>query len=74
MIPIVAQDLKATRIAYGYIRSDLTESNLLAGEVHEVLASEIRPERDLLTEVANRLRGMTGTRAIPARRDDRTRW
>jgi hypothetical protein len=42
VVPIVAQDLRATRIAFGYVKSYLTESNLLAGEVDEVLASEIR--------------------------------
>lgn len=41
VIPLVAQDLRATRIAFSYIRHYLTESPLLTGEVEEVLASEI---------------------------------
>jgi hypothetical protein len=42
IVPIVAQDHRATRVAFGYVRGYLTESPLLAGEVEEVLASEIR--------------------------------
>jgi hypothetical protein len=41
MIPVVAQDLRATRIAFGYIRDYVTTSPILAGEVEEVLATEI---------------------------------
>jgi len=41
VIPLVAQDQRATRIAFGYIRSYLTNSALLAPLVQEVLASEI---------------------------------
>lgn len=41
VIPLVAQDARATRIAFSFIRDYLTGSPLLAGEVEEVLASEI---------------------------------
>lgn len=41
IIPLVAQDQRATRIAFGYIRDYLTQSPLLASMVEEVLASEI---------------------------------
>ncbi len=41
VIPLVAQDQRATRIAFSYIRDYLAGSPLLAGEVSEVLASEI---------------------------------
>jgi hypothetical protein len=38
-IALVAQDLRASRIAYTYIKDYLTRSALLAGRVAEVLAS-----------------------------------
>lgn len=41
VIPLVAQDQRATRVAFGYIKDYLTGSSLLAGTVAEVLASEI---------------------------------
>jgi hypothetical protein len=41
VIPLVAQDQRATRIAFGYIRHYVTRSPLLASLVEEVLASEI---------------------------------
>src|SRR3989442_1253387 len=41
VIPLVAQDARATRIAFSFVRDYLTGSRLLAGEVEEVLASEI---------------------------------
>jgi hypothetical protein len=40
-VVLVAQDLRATRVAFGYIKQYLTGSPLLAGQVAEVLASEI---------------------------------
>lgn len=42
VIPLVAQDQRATRVAFGYIREYLTQSSLLAAEVSDVLASELR--------------------------------
>ncbi len=42
VIPLVAQDQRATRIAFGYIRDYCTTSALLAGEVAETLANELR--------------------------------
>ena len=33
MVPLIAQDLRATRIAFGYIRDYLTQSPLLASQV-----------------------------------------
>src|SRR5712691_6589899 len=41
VIPLVAQDQRATKIAFGYIRDYVTRSPLLASMVEEVLASEI---------------------------------
>lgn len=41
VIPLVAPNERSTRIAFGYIRDYLTRSSLLAGQVAEVLASEI---------------------------------
>src|SRR5215831_14643252 len=41
VIPLVAQDQRATRIAFGYIRDYMTRSALLAPLIAEVLASEI---------------------------------
>ncbi len=41
IIPLVAQDQRATKIAFGYIRDYLTGSPLLASMVQEVLALEI---------------------------------
>ncbi len=41
IIPIVAQDQRATRIAFGYVRDYLSHSTLLAGMVEEVLSTEI---------------------------------
>jgi hypothetical protein len=41
VIPLVAQDQRATKIAFGYIREYLTRSPLLNALVEEVLASEI---------------------------------
>src|SRR5262249_55185264 len=41
VIPLVAQDQRATKIAFGYIREYITRSALLASQVDEVLASEI---------------------------------
>ena len=41
MIPLVAQDQRATKIAFGYIRDYITRSPLLASMVEEVLATEI---------------------------------
>jgi len=38
---LVAQDQRATKVAFGYIRDYLTRSPLLAPQVAEVLASEI---------------------------------
>jgi hypothetical protein len=41
IIPIVAQDARAARIVFGYVRDFATETPLLAGEVADVLASEL---------------------------------
>ena len=41
VIPLVAQDLRATRVAFGYVRDYLTQSPVLASAVEEVLSSEI---------------------------------
>jgi hypothetical protein len=41
MIPLVAQDQRATKIAFGYIRDYMTRSPLLASLVEDVLTSEI---------------------------------
>ncbi len=41
VIVLVAQDQRASRIAFGYIKGYLSGSPLLAGQVAEVLASEI---------------------------------
>jgi hypothetical protein len=41
VIPLVAQDQRATRIAFGYIRDYMIRSSLLAPLIAEVLASEI---------------------------------
>src|SRR5262245_34542274 len=41
VIPLVAQDQRATKIAFGYIRDYMTRSSLLSPLVGEVLASEI---------------------------------
>jgi hypothetical protein len=41
VVALVAQDQRATRIAFSYIRDYLTKSTLLASMVEEVLASEI---------------------------------
>jgi hypothetical protein len=41
-IPLVAQDSRATRIAFSYIRDYLTNSKPLAGMVDKVLSQEIR--------------------------------
>ena len=48
IIPLVAQDQRATKVAFGYIRDYLTSSKLLASMVDEVLALEI--------QLANRVR------------------
>jgi hypothetical protein len=42
VIPLVAQEQRATEIAFGYIRDYLTRSPLLASMVEEVLAQEIQ--------------------------------
>ncbi len=42
VIPIVAQDHRATRIAFGYVRSYMTGSPLLRSMVETELAQEIR--------------------------------
>src|SRR5437016_12963293 len=41
VIPLVAQDQRATKIAFGYIRDYVTRSALLSPLVEEVLATEI---------------------------------
>jgi hypothetical protein len=41
VIPLVAQDQRATQIAFGYIRDYLTRSHLLSALVEDVRASEI---------------------------------
>jgi len=41
VIPLVAQDARATKIAFGYVRGYLTGSKLLASRVEEVLSLEI---------------------------------
>ena len=41
MIPLVAQDQRATKIAFGYVRDYMTHNTLLASLVEEALASEI---------------------------------
>ncbi len=41
MVPLVAQDRRATAIAFGYIREYLERSPLLSGMVANILASEI---------------------------------
>ena len=41
IVPVVAQDARATRIAFGYVRDYLTSSPLLAGMVEDVLSTEI---------------------------------
>ncbi|HEV8340591.1 MAG TPA: hypothetical protein VGR25_13200 [bacterium] len=47
VIPLVAQDQRATRIAFGYLRDYCTGSALLAGEVAETLANEVRFQNGL---------------------------
>lgn len=42
IIPLVAQDHRATKIAFSYIRDYLTGSPLLASMIEEVFSSEIR--------------------------------
>lgn len=42
MVPLVAQDARASRIAFAYIRDYLAASPILSSEVEEVLATEIR--------------------------------
>ena len=41
VIPLVAQDARATKVAFGYIKDYLTRSPLLAGMVEEPLSQEI---------------------------------
>lgn len=41
VVPLVAQDQRATKVAFGYVRDYLTTSPLLAGEVEDVLSTEI---------------------------------
>jgi hypothetical protein len=41
VIPLVAQDQRATKIAFGYIREYMTRSPLLASLVEDILAQEI---------------------------------
>ena len=41
VIPLVAQDQRATRVAFSYIRDGATQSSLLAGQVADVLAFEL---------------------------------
>ena len=41
VIPLVAQDQRATRVAFGYVREYLTRSRLLSSEVSDVLSSEL---------------------------------
>ena len=41
MVPLVAQDRRATAIAFGYIREYLERSPMLSGMVANILASEI---------------------------------
>ena len=41
VIPLVAQDQRATRIAFGYVREYVRNSPLLAGMVEETLSAEI---------------------------------
>ena len=42
MIPLVAQDQRATKVAFGYIRDFLTNSPLLASMVEETLSLEVQ--------------------------------
>jgi hypothetical protein len=42
VIPVVAQDQRATRVAFGYLRDYLTGSSLLAPLVEEMLSLEVR--------------------------------
>jgi len=42
VMPIVAQDSRATKIAFGYLRDYLTGSSLLKQKVDDVLSQEIR--------------------------------
>lgn len=41
VIPLVAQDASATRVAFGYVKDYLTNSPVIASEIEDVLASEI---------------------------------
>ena len=41
MVPLIAQDLRATRIAFGYIRDYLTQSPLLASQVTDLQTFEL---------------------------------
>jgi hypothetical protein len=41
VVTLVAQDLRGTRVAFGYIRDYLTRSSLLSASVEEVLTAEI---------------------------------
>jgi hypothetical protein len=41
IVPLVAQDARAARIAFGYVKEYFTHSPLLAGLVEEVLVSEL---------------------------------
>jgi hypothetical protein len=51
MIPVVAQDARGGKIAFGYIQSYFTCSPLLSSLVDEVLASEITLKNDLTVAV-----------------------
>jgi hypothetical protein len=42
VVPLVAQDARASKIAFSYIRDYLTASPILTSEVEEILANEIR--------------------------------
>jgi hypothetical protein len=41
MVPLIAQDLRATRIAFGYIRDYLTQSPLLASQISDLQTFEL---------------------------------
>jgi hypothetical protein len=61
MIPCVAQDARAAKIAFQYLRDYLTTSPELEGAVDEVLASEVRlTNRVTLATFACTLRGLRG--------------
>jgi hypothetical protein len=66
VIPLVAQDARAAKIAYGYVRDYLTRSPMLSALVDDVLASEIILTNSLAIAIfPSTLRSLRGW-SIPA--------